>query len=138
MNDLVIRDGVAAPQGGGILNLGELSLDRVVVTDNLENSTGTNFAFGGGGIYNGDGATLNLTDSTVSDNATVQQPGGGIYGFFNSTINITRSTVSGNVGGDVAGGLRSLGTTNVVNSTFSGNTSTAVARRCDVPHRRRP
>ena len=41
MNDLVIRDGVAAPQGGGILNFGELSLDRVVVTDNLENSAGT-------------------------------------------------------------------------------------------------
>ncbi len=125
MNDLVVRDGVAAPQGGGILNFGELSLDRVAVTDNLENSTGTSFELGGGGIYNGDGAVLNLTDSTVSDNATVAQPGGGIYGFFNSTINITRSTVSGNVGGDVAGGLRSLGTTNVINSTFSGNTSTA-------------
>ena len=41
MNDLVIRDGVAAPQGGGILNYGSLNLDRVVVTDNLENSTGT-------------------------------------------------------------------------------------------------
>ncbi len=125
ITDMVIRDGVAAPQGGGILNAGNLSLNRVVVTDNLENSTGTNFDLGGGGIYNGDGATLNLTDSTVSNNSTVAQPGGGIYGFFNSTINITRSTVSGNTGGDVAGGLRSLGTTNVVNSTFSGNTSTA-------------
>ena len=126
MNDLVIRDGVAAPQGGGILNYGDLSLDRVVVTDNLENSAGpATSTFGGGGIYNGDGATLNLTDSTVSDNATVEQPGGGIYGFFNSTINITRSTISGNVGGDVAGGLRSLGDLTVVNSTFSGNTSTA-------------
>ncbi len=125
MSDLVIRDGVAAPQGGGILNLGTLNLDRVTVTDNLENSTGTSFDLGGGGIYNGDGATLNLTDSTVSDNATVAQPGGGVYGFFNSTINITRSTISGNVGGDVAGGLRSLGTTTVENSTFSDNTSTA-------------
>jgi beta-glucanase (GH16 family) len=125
MNDLVIRDGVAAPQGGGILNAGALTLDRVVVTDNLENSTATNFAFGGGGIYNGDGATLTMTDSTVSDNATVAQPGGGLYGSFDSTITITRTTVSGNVGGDVAGGLRSLGDTTVVNSTFSGNTSTA-------------
>ncbi len=124
MNDLVLRDGVAAPQGGGILNLGDLSLDRVVVTDNLENSTGTSFDLGGGGIYNGDGATLNLTDSTVSDNSTVAQPGGGIYGFFNSTINVTRSTISGNVGGDVAGGLRTLGVATIVNSTISGNTST--------------
>ncbi len=125
ISDVVITDGVAAPQGGGILNSGQLSLDRVVVTGNLENSVGTDFAFGGGGIYNGDGATLNLTDSTVSDNSTVQQPGGGVYGFFNSTINITRSTISGNVGGDVAGGLRSLGTTTVENSTFTNNTSTA-------------
>ena len=125
MNDLVIRDGAAAPQGGGILNYGDLDLDRVVVTDNTENSAGpANFQFGGGGIYNGDGATLDLTDSTVSDNTSVAHPGGGIYGFFNSAITITRSTVSGNLSGDVAGGLRSLGTSTVVNSTFSGNTST--------------
>jgi beta-glucanase (GH16 family) len=125
MNDLVIRDGVAAPQGGGIRNYGELSLDRVVVTDNTENSVATSFELGGGGIYNGENATLNLTDSTVSNNNTVKQPGGGLYGFFGSTINITRSTISGNVSGDVAGGLRSLGDATVVNSTFSGNTSTA-------------
>ncbi len=125
MNDLVIRDGVAAPQGGGILNFGDLSLDRVVVTNNLENSGGAAFDLGGGGIYNGDGATLNLTDSTVSDNSTVAQPGGGVYGFFNSTINVTRSTISGNVGGDVAGGLRTLGDATIIASTISGNTSTA-------------
>ena len=105
LNDLVIRDGVAAPQGGGILNFGTLSLDRLTVTNNLENSGGgASFDLGGGGIYNGDGATLNLTDSTVSDNTSVGQPGGGVYGFFNSTINVTRSTISGNVSGDVAGG----------------------------------
>jgi beta-glucanase (GH16 family) len=125
MNDLVLRDGVAAPQGGGILNFGELRLERVTVTDNVENSTATNFQNGGGGIYNGDGAVLDLTDSTVSDNSTVKQPGGGIYGFFNSTINITNSTVSGNVSGDVAGGLRTLGDATIVGSTISGNTSTA-------------
>ncbi|MDJ0959802.1 MAG: carbohydrate binding domain-containing protein [Acidimicrobiia bacterium] len=125
LSDLVIRDGVAAPQGGGILNYGSLSLDQVVVTNNTENSAGTSFDLGGGGIYNGDGATLNLTDSTVSDNATVAQPGGGVYGFFNSTITVTNSTISGNVGGDVAGGLRTLGNLTVTNSTISGNTSTA-------------
>lgn len=127
MNDLEVADGVAAPQGGGILNFGTLNLDRVVVRDNTENSAGpANFEFGGGGIYNGDGATLNLTDSTVADNISLNQPSGGIYGFFGSTINITRSTVSGNVAAtDVAGGLRSLGDATIVNSTFSGNVSTA-------------
>jgi len=126
MNDLIIRDGAAAPQGGGILNRGNLSLDRVVVTNNVENSGGpASFDLGGGGIYNSESTTLNLTDSTVRDNTTLNQPGGGIYGFFNSSINITRSTISNNLSGDVAGGLRSSGSTTVGNSTFSGNTSTA-------------
>ncbi len=127
MNDLVVADGVGAPQGGGILNFGTLDLDRVVVRDNTETSTGpANFEFGGGGIYNGGGAILNLTDSTVADNVSLNQPAGGIYGFLGSTINITRSTVSGNVAAvDVAGGMRSLGDATVVNSTFSGNVSTA-------------
>ncbi len=127
MNDLEIADGVAAPQGGGVLNFGTLNLDRVVVRDNTENSPGpANFEFGGGGIYNGGGATLNLTDSTVRDNSSVNHPAGGIYGFFGSTITITRSTVSSNVAtNDVAGGLRSLGDATIVNSTFSGNVSTA-------------
>ena len=125
INDVVIRDGVGAPQGGGILNRGVLSLDRVVVTDNTQTAAGpASFDLGGGGIYNADGATLNLTDSTVSDNFSPNQPGGGIYGFFNTTVNITNSTVSGNSSGDVAGGLRSLGNVTILNSTFSGNTST--------------
>ncbi len=127
MSDLEVADGAAAPQGGGILNFGTLSLDRVTVRDNTENSAGpANFEFGGGGIYNGAGATLNLTDSTVRDNVSLNQPAGGIYGFFGSTINITRSTVSGNAAAsDVAGGLRTLGNATIVNSTFSGNVSTA-------------
>jgi hypothetical protein len=103
-----------------------LNLDYVTVTNNIESSGGgAAFDLGGGGIYNGDGATLNLTNSTVSNNSTLGQPGGGIYGFFNSTINVTNSTVSGNVAGDVAGGFRTLGNANIVNSTISGNTSTA-------------
>jgi beta-glucanase (GH16 family) len=126
MNDLVIADGVAAPQGGGVLNNGTLHLDRVVVRDNTQDAAGPpNFEFGGGGIYSAANAVLTLTDSTVEDNTSVNQPGGGLYGFFGSDITITRSTVSGNVSGDVAGGLRSLGDATVVNSTFSGNVSSA-------------
>jgi beta-glucanase (GH16 family) len=126
MNDLVIADGVAAPQGGGVLNNGTLHLDRVVVRDNTQDAAGPpNFEFGGGGIYSAANAVLTLTDSTVEDNTSVNQPGGGLYGFFGSDITITRSTVSGNVAGDVAGGLRSLGDATVVNSTFSGNVSSA-------------
>ncbi len=123
---LTVTDGAAAPQGGGILNLGNLTLENVVVTGNTVNAAGPpNFAFGGGGIYNGEGATMVLRDSTVSDNTSPNQPGAGVYGFFGSTLTVEGSTISGNVTGDVAGGIRSLGTTTVVNSTISGNTSSA-------------
>ena len=126
MNDLEIADGVAAPQGGGVLNAGTLELERVVVRDNTENSPEpADFMNGGGGIYNAADAVLVLTDSTVRDNQTENQPAGGIYGFLGSDITIIRSTVSGNVSGDVAGGLRSLGDATILNSTFSGNVSTA-------------
>ncbi len=126
MSDLVVRDGVASPFGGGILNEGVLSLERVVVTENLEIGPGpANFAFGGGGIYNGDGATLNLTDSTVSNNTAVNQPGGGVYGSLDTTINVTNSVISGNLGGDIGGGLRTRGDATIVGSMISDNTSTA-------------
>jgi hypothetical protein len=78
---------------------------------------------GGGGIYNGDGATLNLIDSTVADNSA-QWSGGGVYSFFNTTTTVVRSTISGNVSNDVGGGIRSLGIFTITNSTISGNTST--------------
>jgi beta-glucanase (GH16 family) len=128
-NDLTIADGAGAPWGGGILNYGTLNLDYVTVTNNTESSpvpgSANPFDLGGGGIYNGDGATLNMANSTVSNNSTNVHPGGGIYGYFNSSINLTNSTVSGNVSGDVAGGLRTLGDATIINSTITGNTSSA-------------
>jgi beta-glucanase (GH16 family) len=127
LHHLVVANGAGTLQGGGVQNLGTLHLDHVVVRDNVIPDTGgdPDFQLGGAGIYNGTNAVLTLTDSTVADNTSVNQPGGGIYGFFGSDITITRSTVSGNVSGDVAGGLRSLGDATIVNSTFSGNVSTA-------------
>ena len=126
INDVTIADGVGAPQGGGILNFGNLTLNGVTVANNTESSGGgAAFDLGGGGIYNGDGAILTLNNSMVSNNSTLGQPGGGVYGFFNSVINVNNSTISGNVAGDVAGGLRTLGNANIVNSTISNNVSTA-------------
>jgi hypothetical protein len=78
---------------------------------------------GGGGIYSGDGATLNLIDSSVANNHA-RWDGGGLFSFFNTTTTIVRSTISGNVSNDVGGGFRSLGSVKIINSTLSGNTST--------------
>ncbi len=64
-------------------------------------------------------------NSTVSNNRTTLVDGGGIYAFFNAAVRIENSTVSGNVAGNVGGGIRMLGNATIVNSTLSGNTSSA-------------
>ena len=124
VSDLTLRNGYGFQLAGCVLNNGTLTLDHATVTGCTMTTDKGDFWQGGGGIYNGDGATFNLIDSTVSDN-TSGWTGGGIYSFFNTTTNVVRSTISGNVALDVAGGLRTLGTVNVDNSSISGNTSTA-------------
>jgi beta-glucanase (GH16 family) len=121
---LTVTNGYGYQLAGGILNNGTLTLDHVLVTNNTMTTDAGDFWQGGGGIYNGEGATLNLIDSTVSNNIS-GHTGGGIYSFFNTTTSLVRSTVSDNVALDVGGGLRTLGNVTIENSTISGNTSTA-------------
>jgi hypothetical protein len=120
---LTLTNGYGFQLAGGVLNNGSLTLDHVRVTGNTMTTNAGDFWQGGGGIYNGDGATLNLLDSTVSGN-TAGWSGGGVYSFFNTTTTIVRSTISGNVSNDVGGGIRSLGDFTITNSTISGNRST--------------
>jgi hypothetical protein len=125
IRNLTIANGYGFELAGGILNNGKLTLDHVVVADNRVTSSGNDFWKGGAGIYNGDGSTLNLIDSTVRGNTTDVVDGGGIYGFFNSKLTIERSAISGNTAGNVGGGLRTLGNAEIINSTISGNRATA-------------
>ena len=120
---LTVTNGYGFQLAGGILNNGSLTLDHVTVTQNTMATNAGDFWQGGGGIYNGNGATFNLIDSTVTNNQA-RWSGAGIYSFFNTTTSIVRSTISGNVSGDVGGGIRSLGNMTITNSTISGNTST--------------
>jgi hypothetical protein len=120
---LTITNGFGWQLAGGILNNGSLTLDHVTVTQNTMATDAGDFWQGGGGIYNGDGATFNLIDSSVTNNQA-RWSGGGVYSFFNTTTIIIRSTISGNVSGDVGGAIRSLGNMTITNSTLSGNQST--------------
>jgi beta-glucanase (GH16 family) len=120
---LTVADGYGWQLAGGILNNGSLTLDHVVVTGNTMATDAGDFWQGGGGIYTGGGATLNLIDSSVTNNQA-RWSGGGLYSYFNTTTTIVRSTISGNVSNDVGGGFRSLGNVSITNSTLSGNTST--------------
>ncbi|MDT8382466.1 MAG: family 16 glycosylhydrolase [Brevefilum sp.] len=123
VSHLILANGYGWQLAGGVLNNGALTLDHVHVTDNVMATDAGDYWQGGGGIYNGDGASLNLIDSSVSGNNAAWS-GGGIYAFFNTTTTIERSTISGNTSNDVGGGIRSLGNMTIINSTISGNTAT--------------
>jgi hypothetical protein len=123
VSHLILANGYGWQLAGGVLNNGALTLDHVHVTDNVMATDAGDYWQGGGGIYNGDGASLNLIDSSVSGNNAAWS-GGGIYAFFNTTTTIVRSTISGNVSNDTGGAIRSLGNMTINNSTISGNTAT--------------
>ncbi len=119
-----MTNGYGFQLAGGILNNGNLTLDHVTVTGNTMTTDAGDFWQGGGGIYNGDGASLNLIDSTVSEQHQ-RLAGGGIYSFFNTThIHCAQYRQRQPGSNDVGGGLRILGNGEIVNSTLSGNTST--------------
>ena len=119
MNDLTIANGVAS-SGAGVFvtSSSTLSLLRVLVTNN-------NASLGikqGGGLHVL--GTLNLTDSTVSNNSAANA-GGGIRVTSGGTANIANSTIVGNSAltpGASGGGIESQGVLVIVNSTVSGNT----------------
>jgi beta-glucanase (GH16 family) len=67
---LTLKDGYGWQVGGAVLNNGTLTLDHVTVTGSTMATDAGDFWQGGGGIYNGDGATLNLIDSAVTDNVS--------------------------------------------------------------------
>lgn len=89
----------------------------------------------GGGILNANGATLNLTEVTVTGNSA-NSLGGGIATraviLVTTTTNITRSTINNNSSVAGGGGISNLGTTlissattTITNSTVSNNTALA-------------
>jgi hypothetical protein len=97
----------------------------------------------GGGISNESGATLTITNSTISGNASAfgggifnggpltisnttisgntASGGGGVYS--NGSLAITNSTISSNAGNSEGGGVVNLGTAVITNSTLSNNSA---------------
>jgi len=112
--------------GGGIFNVGNLTLSNVVLSGN--SAVGAIFGGAGGALFNSSLGDLTINNSALNNNSAAR--GGGI---FNSAgrIVITNSTLSGNTSGGSAsvfgtqggGILNFFGTLTIVNSTLSGNSA---------------
>jgi len=122
LSGLTIQHGTAVNVGGGISNLGELTVDHCVITGN--SLTGALTA--GGGIENL--GSLVLTNSIVANNTTAGTGsislGAGVYSA--GILEVDGTAFSGNHGAGPGGGLGIYGSTFkalVRDSTFNGNSA---------------
>ncbi len=110
--------GNSASQGGGIANMtlsGAPSLTMLLTT-----ISGNTASDRGAGIYNDSGATVLITDSTLSNNSSAAE-GGGIYrlGMVTMGGSILAGNNAGTTGADIYGVLTSQGH-NLIGSTAGG------------------
>ena len=122
--------GTVGGRGGGIYNAPGKQLK--IVDSTIFGNVANNINANGGGIYNDSGGILSIVNSTVSGN-TAALRGGGIQ--TNSTLNITNSTITQNsIGGQEGGGVfKTSGTLRIVNTIISGNTATGSIHNVFLP-----
>ncbi len=99
LSNLTITNGNSPTNGGGISNLGTLTVTNSTVAGNAA-------ATSGGGIVNF-GGSLTVTSSTVSGNTTATN-GGEISSVNQGPLVVTNSTISGNSAAAVASNLVNL------------------------------
>ncbi|MBK8021939.1 MAG: CSLREA domain-containing protein [Chloroflexi bacterium] len=97
LDGMTLSGGMAA-SGGGVFNLGTLTLSAVKVMNNAATSSG-------GGIFN-DG-TLTLASGSVVSNNTAGSSGGGLFND-GGIVSLTNATVEMNEAGSSGGGIFSL------------------------------
>ena len=114
ISGVTIRNGATTGFGGGIFNLGTLTLTNSTVSGNS--------AVEGGGIRNS--GTLTLANSTVSGNSATGS-GGGIFNF-DGTVSLFNATITSNnlaaFSSGSGAGVSTLGSTfNFRNTILAGN-----------------
>jgi hypothetical protein len=102
--------------GGGVLNLGTLTLSGCTLSNNFA-AVYVLFGAGGGGVANF--GTLKVSDCTLSNNST-RGNGGGIFNAAYCTLTVSGGALSGN-SGDSGGGIYNSGNMTVSGCTLSGN-----------------
>jgi hypothetical protein len=147
--------GNTGTDGGGITNKGTLTITNTTISNNSAggrsfgggiNNSGTlkvtdstisgNTAGVGGGIASGINGTVEVINSTISDNSSTligvsSFDGGGGISSSGGILTVTNSTISGNTAVAEGGGIRNSGTLTVSSSTISGNRVTAT--RSEIP-----
>ena len=125
-----------ASNGGGIYNLGTLTIIDGTISLNNATQTEFNSETHGGGIFNA--STLTINNSTISENTAASTGedynftyGGGIYN--EGTLTINNSTITGNTATSIGiqeevdeaygGGICNDGTSLINNTTICNNTS---------------
>jgi hypothetical protein len=111
LSGLTITYGNADLGGGGIYNIGTLTVSQCSVSGNYA-------YFDGGGIYNT--GTLTVSQSSLSGNVAGHNFGGGIFNTGTGTV--SQSSLSGNLAPAGGGGICNFfGTATVSQSSLSGN-----------------
>ncbi|SDW52437.1 choice-of-anchor Q domain-containing protein [Thiocapsa roseopersicina] len=118
INDFSITGGKVegTERGGGIRNLGNLTINRCTITGNRSE-------LNGGGINNAPGAVMEINDSTISGNQLVGddsgETGGGIEN--EGSLTIKNSTISGNTSSNDGGGIATSRALVLDSVTVTGN-----------------
>jgi hypothetical protein len=114
--------------GGGVSNIGTLTIVDSTITGNTAVSDGPHSGGNGGAIYGWSSSRTTVVGSTISGNAA-GWGGGGIY--TDGLLTVVNSTISGNTAAGGGGGIANNNfndwypgsTLTIVNSTISGNTA---------------
>ncbi|MFP5277200.1 MAG: right-handed parallel beta-helix repeat-containing protein, partial [Acidobacteriota bacterium] len=151
IDGLTITGGLGTNTGGGIYNMGTLTVRNCTITGNsatrgggLANAgtarvvdstiSGNRAYLVGGGIYDVGGG-LTVLDSTISGNAAYATNGygGGIYNE-GSALTVQNSTISNNSAPSFGGGIVSdrAGTVTISNSILAGNTGPSATNGVDA------
>ncbi|MDY9923176.1 DUF11 domain-containing protein [Methanobacterium sp.] len=132
--NFTIQNGIST-DGGGISNMGYLTITDTILKDNTATSTEEDVY--GGGIYNE--GTLTINNSTVSDNTATGSNnayGGGIYN--SGTLSIVNSTITNNTAttnngyADGGGISNEFGTITINKSSITNNTASTTGSGGDV------
>ena len=123
LSGLTVQNGSApsgAPSygsGGGVYNLGTLTLTGCT----LERNSASDY---GGGVSNGAQGTLTLTGCTLDGNSS-QDYGGGVSNDNSGTLRLTGCTLTGNSSQNYGGGVYNgnSGTLTLTGCTLEGNSS---------------